>query len=57
MDPNTILHILELVLELGADAAKHIPDAEKEAFWKAHWERVHWWETLFRKLPGVENLP
>lgn len=53
MDPNTILRIIELSLEIAADAIKHMPEADKAAFWARHDARVAFWEGLYQKAHGL----
>lgn len=50
MDPNIILRIIELTLEIAADAIKHMPEADKAAAWARHDARLAFWEGVYHKV-------
>lgn len=50
MDPNLILEIVKLSLELALQIAKDMPQAQKQKFWDEHAKRVEFWENLIGKL-------
>jgi hypothetical protein len=50
MDPNLILQIIKLSLELALQIAKDMPAEQKAKFWADHAARQAFWENLIKKL-------
>lgn len=50
MDPNLILEIIKLSLELALQIAKDMPADQKAKFWEDHRKRQEFWETLIGKV-------
>ena len=57
MDPNTILQIIRLTLEIAADAVAHMPEADKAAFWARHDARIAFWEKVLGKVASLASEP
>lgn len=50
MNPQTVLEIVKLSLELSLEVIKGIPVESRQAMWKDHEQRVQFWLDLFAKL-------
>jgi hypothetical protein len=57
MNPETVLQIIKLSLEITLEIVRGMPQDVKEKLWREHLERMAWWENLFRKLMPKEVGP
>ena len=50
MNPETILQIIKLSLELTLEIVKGVPIESRQEFWRDHEKRLKFWTELFNKL-------
>ena len=51
MNPETILQIVRLSLELSLEIVKGIPVESRQEWWRQHERNVDFWLKLFEGLP------
>jgi hypothetical protein len=51
MDPNAILRIIELSLQIWLEILKSMPDDQKAAAWERHQKFVEFWQKLIPNQP------
>ncbi len=49
VDPNLVLAIVKLSLEIWLEVLKDMPAGERAAAWKRHQEFIEFWQTLLPK--------
>lgn len=54
MNPETILQIIKLSLEITLEIIRGVPLDAREKMWRDHIARMEWWDNLLRKLMAVE---
>jgi hypothetical protein len=57
MNPETILQIIRLSLELAIRIHDSIPKEQHASFWEAHQARMAFWQGLFEKLANKSAGP
>lgn len=50
MNPETILQIIKLSLELAIRIHDDMPQSQRNKFWERHEKNLEFWESLFMRL-------
>lgn len=57
MNPETVLQIIKLSLEITLEVVRGMPVDVREKVWREHFQRMEWWDAFFRKLIPKEMTP
>lgn len=56
MNPETVLQIIKLSLEITLEVVRGMPEDVRKKLWMEHMRRMEWWENFFQKvLPDAKQ--
>lgn len=50
MNPETVLQIIKLSLEITLEVVRGMPEDVRKKLWTEHMNRMEWWEKFFQNV-------